>query len=85
MKNFAFIHRDGVWRLSPAYDVLPCEGFGGFHSLSVNGNYKTPGKEDAVQLAEKFGLRKDEAEDMFEEILKTSSHASAPTKAGIGK
>ena len=68
VKNFAFIRRDGVWRLSPAYDVLPCEGFGGFHSLSVNGNYKNPGKEDAVQLAEKFGLRKDEAEDMYEEI-----------------
>ena len=68
VKNFAFIHRDGVWQLAPAYDVLPCEGFGGFHSLSVNGNYKNPGKEDAVQLAEKFGLRKDEAEDVFEEI-----------------
>ena len=68
VKNFAFIRRDGEWHLAPAYDVLPCEGFGGFHSLSVNGNYNNPGKDDAVQLATKFGLRKDEAEDMFEEI-----------------
>ena len=66
VKNFAVIRRDGVWQLAPAYDVLPCEGFGGFHSLSVNGNYKAPGKEDAVQLAVKFGLRKDEAEAVFE-------------------
>ena len=68
VKNFAFIRRDGLWQLAPAYDVLPCEGFGGFHSLSVNGNYKDPGKEDAVELAVKFGLRKDEAEAVFEEM-----------------
>ena len=71
VKNFAFIHRDGVWQLSPAYDVLPCEGHGGFHRLSVNGNHKDPWKADAVQLAEKFGLRKDEADEVFEEITKT--------------
>ena len=70
VKNFAFIRRDDVWQLAPAYDVLPCEGLGGFHSLSVNGNYKNPGKTDAVQLAVKFGLPKDEAEAVFEEIRK---------------
>ena len=68
VKNFAFIRRNDVWQLAPAYDVLPCEGFGGIHSLSVNGNYKNPGKTDAVQLAVKFGLPKDEAEAAFEEI-----------------
>ena len=52
--------------------MLPCEGLGGYHSLSVNGNYKDPGKADAVQLAVKFGLPKDEAEDVFEEISKYS-------------
>ena len=72
VKNFAFIRRDDVWQLAPAYDVLPCEGLGGFHSLSVNGNYKNPGKTDAVQLAVKFGLPKDEAEEVFEEIQKRS-------------
>lgn len=71
VKNFAFIHRNSIWQLAPAYDVLPCEGLGGFHSLSVNGNYKNPGKDDAVQLAEKFGLKKDEAEELFEGITKT--------------
>jgi len=70
VKNFAFIRRDGVWQLAPAYDVLPCEGLGGFHSLSVNGNYQNPGKTDAVQLAVKFGLHQDEAEEVFEEIKK---------------
>lgn len=70
VKNFAFIHRNDAWQLAPAYDVLPCEGFGGFHSLSVNGNYKDPGKTDAVQLAAKFGLSKEEADAVFEEIRK---------------
>ena len=68
VKNFAFIRRNDEWHLAPAYDLLPCEGLGGLHSLSVNGNYKDPGKEDAVQLAVKFGLRKDESESVFEEI-----------------
>ena len=68
VKNFAFIRRNDEWHLAPAYDLLPCEGLGGFHSLSVNGNYKNPSKEDAVQLAVKFGLRKDEAEAVFEKI-----------------
>ena len=68
VKNFAFTRRNDVWQLAPAYDVLPCEGLGGFHSLSVNGNYKDPGKADAIQLAVKFGLPHDEAEEVFEEI-----------------
>ncbi len=72
VKNFAFICRNGIWQLAPAYDVLPCEGLGGYHNLSVNGNYKNPGKMDAIQLAAKFGLPKDEAEEVFEEIQKRS-------------
>ena len=68
VKNFAFIRCNDAWHLAPAYDVLPCEGLGGFHSLSINGNYKNPGKEDAVQLAAKFGLNQDKAEEVFEEI-----------------
>lgn len=39
--------------------------------LALNGNYKNPGKEDAVLLAEKFGLKKDETAEIFEEISKT--------------
>ncbi len=73
VKNFAFIRRNDVWQLAPAYDVLPSEGLGGLHSLSVNGNYKNPGMTDAVQLAIKFGLPQDEAEAVYEEIRKLSS------------
>ena len=75
VKNFAFIRRNDEWQLAPAYDILPCEGFGGFHSLSVDGNYKNPGKEDAVRLSVKFGLQKDEAVEMFEGIREKSRNA----------
>lgn len=75
VKNFAFVHRNGVWQLSPAYDILPCDGHGGFHSLSVNGNYKNPGKTDAVQLAVKFGLKEQEANAVFDEILENVSRS----------
>jgi len=35
---------------------------------------KNSRKEDAVQLTVKFGLKKDEAEEAFEEISKTIKH-----------
>ena len=68
VKNFAFIYHNGLWHLSPAYDLLPCNGLGGLHSLSVNGNYKNPTIDDAVLLASKFGLGKTEAKAVFKEI-----------------
>lgn len=68
VKNFAFLFRDGSWHLSPAYDILPCNGLGGLHSLSVNGNYDQPSINDAILLAEKFGLDKTESKLLFEEI-----------------
>ena len=68
VKNFSFIYRNGLWQLAPAYDLLPCDGFGGLHSLSVNGNYKNPSIDDAVILASKFGLDKSKAKAAFEQI-----------------
>lgn len=68
VKNFSFIYRNGLWQLAPAYDLLPCDGLGGLHNLSVNGNYKNPSIDDAVILASKFGLDKSKAKAAFEQI-----------------
>jgi serine/threonine-protein kinase HipA len=68
-KNFAFIYRDGDWRLAPAYDLLPSDGINGFRTTSINNNIE-PSKNDLFAVAEKAGLDKKEAVDAFETMQK---------------
>jgi serine/threonine-protein kinase HipA len=49
-KNFAFLYRNGHWQVSPAYDLLPSEGFNGNHTTTVNGNGK-PSLSDCMDVA----------------------------------
>ena len=63
-KNFAFIYRDGEWRFSPAYDLLPSDGMNGFHTTSINDSIE-PAKGDLIAIAMKAGLNKNEAEEIF--------------------
>ena len=67
-KNFAFIYRDGEWRLAPAYDLLPSDGINGFHTTSINDSIR-PTKNDIIDLAVKNGLNKKEAELIFERMF----------------
>lgn len=64
-KNFSFIYRGGDWHLAPAYDLLPSDGMNGFHTTSINDNI-APKKEDLIAVAEKIGLNKKEATEIFE-------------------
>ena len=66
-KNFAFIYRDGEWRFSPAYDLLPSDGINGYRTTSINDSIE-PSKTDLIAVATKAGLNKKEAEDVFESI-----------------
>lgn len=67
-KNFAFIYRDGDWHLSPAYDLLPSDGINGFHTTSINDSI-VPKKEDLFAVAEKAGLDKKIAIEIYEKQL----------------
>ena len=66
-KNFAFIYRDGEWRFSPSYDLLPSDGMNGFHTTSINDSIE-PAKGDLIAIAMKAGLNKNEAEEIFESM-----------------
>lgn len=46
MRNFSFLCSDGIWRLSPAYDLTPNPGFFGEHSILVNGRGADIGDSD---------------------------------------
>jgi serine/threonine-protein kinase HipA len=66
-KNFAFILRDDEWHLAPAFDILPSEGMNGFHTTSFNDSIN-PVKEDLIAIAVKFGLERNKAIGVFDEI-----------------
>jgi len=55
-KNVAFICRDGVWSLAPAYDLtLSREGYHGEHATSVN-NQGNPRIEDMLIVGENIRI-----------------------------
>lgn len=54
-KNFAFQCRAGTWKLAPAYDLLPSEGFNGQHTTAVNGK-GNPALADIGEIARRFGV-----------------------------
>lgn len=66
-KNFSFQLINGKWKLSPAYDILPSEGFNGFHTTTINNNGE-PTKEDIWAVATKAGISKAKANEIIEEV-----------------
>ena len=59
-KNFSFLCEEGRWRFAPAFDILPSEGMGGYHTTSIN-NAIDPTDEDLVAVAKQFSLDESEA------------------------
>ena len=66
-KNFSFQLVNGKWKLSPAYDILPSEGFNGFHTTTINNNGE-PTKDDIMAVAAKTGISKAKAYEIIEEV-----------------
>lgn len=54
-KNFSFIYDDNRWQLSPAYDLVPSEGFNGQHTTTVLGQ-GLPTETDMLNLAKETGI-----------------------------
>ncbi len=67
VKNFSFQLLNGEWKLSPAYDLLPSNGFNGFHTTTVNNNGE-PTTNDIMAVAAKVGLNKQRATEIMLEI-----------------
>jgi serine/threonine-protein kinase HipA len=66
-RNFSFIYRDNSWQLSPAYDLLPSDGFNGNHTTTVNGKGK-PTLSDCIQVAKLTAFPVKKAERIIEEV-----------------
>jgi serine/threonine-protein kinase HipA len=79
-KNFSFQLVNGEWKLSPAYDLLPGNGFNGFHTTTVNNNGE-PSIDDMSAVAAKVGLNKQRTTEIIREI----NTLVKENKAKIGK
>ena len=66
-KNFSFQLIGNEWKLSPAYDILPSSGFGGFHTTTVN-NAGEPKLSDILTVANEAGLSKQRTKNIIEEV-----------------
>jgi serine/threonine-protein kinase HipA len=67
-KNFSFLCRDGVWSLSPAYDLVPSDGFNGNHCTTINGK-GNPSRDDLITSGEQAGMTKKLANSIYEEMI----------------
>ena len=88
VKNFSFLmNKNGKWQISPAYDICFSYSQGGtwtnVHQSSINGKYDNFTKDDLLNFAKKFGIKK--ANIILEEVVsavsqwsKTSSEIDIP-------
>jgi hypothetical protein len=73
LKNFSLIDRDGVWQLSPAYDLLNVnlvnEKDNEESALTISGKKRRLKKQDFVQLARSYQLTDAQMRNAFDDIL----------------
>ncbi|MEA1981220.1 MAG: type II toxin-antitoxin system HipA family toxin [candidate division Zixibacteria bacterium] len=72
VKNFSFMmNKDGRWQISPAYDICFSYSPGGtwtnVHQSSINGKYDKFTKDDLLDFAKTFGIKK--ANNILEEVI----------------
>ncbi len=72
VKNFSFLmNKNGEWQISPAYDICFSYSQGGtwtnVHQSSINGKYDNFNRDDLLNFAKKFGIKK--ANTILEEVL----------------
>ncbi len=71
-KNFSFQYIAGIWKLSPAYDILPSTGFNGYHTTTVNGQGE-PKLVDVIAVAKMVGISESDAKEIIRELSEKCS------------
>lgn len=68
-KNFSFLmDSNGIWRVSPAYDLTFSSGFAGEHTTTIMGEGKHPGRKHLQKLAAVVGIARRDAERIIDEV-----------------
>jgi serine/threonine-protein kinase HipA len=86
-KNFSFLmDENGIWSVSPAYDLTFSAGPGGEHCTTVMGNGRSPGKVDLLKLAAVSSIDHREALDILEQVKEAVSQwKHFAQEAGVSK
>ncbi len=71
-KNFSFIYTRNQWLLSPAYDLVPNNGFNGQHSTTIAGK-GIPEREDMLIVAKECGLNLKKSQGIIDNVYDNSS------------
>lgn len=56
-RNFAFVRRDSLWRLTPAYDLTFSAGMGNEHATDIAGS-GNPGPQQVERIAGMAGIKR---------------------------
>lgn len=76
VKNFAFtMDKNGIWNISPAYDITYSNGAGYTknHQLSLNGKTNDFTIKDILGLAKKHSIKENVAKEYLEQIVEVFS------------
>ena len=72
-KNFSFVmDLNGEWRLSPAYDLVYSQGYGGWHTMDIGGT-QHPNQAQLLALANNQGIKKPHAVSIIEQVKQALS------------
>ncbi len=76
VKNISFLmDREGVWRLSPAYDITyawdPKGEWTSRHQMSINGKRDHFTREDLLELAKSAGIKQPKAQRLIDKVAET--------------
>lgn len=80
-KNFSLLY-DGKWKFSPAYDVLPGGGIGGYRTTSINDKIE-PEDSDVISAGVAAGLPEKEAKLIFKEMKERVMDVSKTSSKGL--
>lgn len=79
-KNISFLMDEtGNWQLAPAYDLTFSQSSHGYHSMTVAGGSKRPGREQLLNLAKNFSIKK--PEKIIDEVREAVGNWSEFAKA----
>lgn len=88
-KNISFLmDRKGVWRLSPAYDLMfaynPKGAWTAKHQMSINAKQEAISREDLLACAKSAGLNLSKCKKLIDSIIKEARNWPAyAQKAGV--
>lgn len=89
-KNFTFVmNRQGVWRLSPAYDMTYIFDMGGYlpnkeHCLMIGGKLCDITRDDVIQFARENGIRRPDA--IIRDVVNSLKHfRETASKNGVSE